>query len=322
MAETQLDGLTGVGLSEAEYTIIEAPQSGITFVGKARNQSTSTSAPEWQISRTIVSGNTSTTQFAIQGAYRAIWDDRTTYFESGSDGAFDNQFSIFFDGINDYLNYGNLSALSFENTQTFSFSLWMKHNSASNSAIFAKTNGNLDPGYYLQFANNQNLDFRINGTGGTLSVRLNNVRSETANTWTHIAVTYDGSQLASGVRMYINGANRSPNTILDTLSGTSINTRNFAIASNSNLNNQIQANIDELAAYSTNLSAGDVLEIFNFGRPADLSNLSTSSDLVFWTRMGDGQNDSFPTIFDEIGGAAGTMVNMMEENIENDVPGS
>ena len=73
--------------------------------------------------------------------------------------------------------------------------------------------------------------------------------------------------------------------------------------------------IDEVAIFSTELSASDVTSIYNSGVPNDLSSLSPIS----WWRMGDG--DTFPTLTDNgSGGNNGTMTNMTSGNIITDVP--
>src|SRR3990167_6420945 len=57
--------------------------------------------------------------------------------------------------------------------------------------------------------------------------------------------------------------------------------------------------------------------IYNGGVP---TNLSGSTGLIHWWRMGDGAN--FPVIPNEMGGPSGTLVNMESSDITSSVPGA
>lgn len=59
-----------------------------------------------------------------------------------------------------------------------------------------------------------------------------------------------------------------------------------------NGNNNIDALFDEVAVYSTDLSASEISAIYNSGAPNDLSSLSTSTNLVGWWRFEDNTDDS------------------------------
>jgi hypothetical protein len=59
-----------------------------------------------------------------------------------------------------------------------------------------------------------------------------------------------------------------------------------------NGNNDMDALFDEVAVYSTDLSASEISAIYNSGAPNDLSSLSTSTNLVGWWRFEDNTDDS------------------------------
>tara|TARA_R110000737_G_scaffold37399_1_gene57178 strand:+ start:305 stop:538 length:234 start_codon:yes stop_codon:yes gene_type:complete len=71
--------------------------------------------------------------------------------------------------------------------------------------------------------------------------------------------------------------------------------------------------VDELAFWSSDQSA-NIVDIYNSGVPFDLSTESPSN----WWRMGD--EDTYPTLSDEVGGTALTMNGMTSSSIVNDVP--
>ena len=74
----------------------------------------------------------------------------------------------------------------------------------------------------------------------------------------------------------------------------------------------------EPSMWNKELSASEVTEIYNAGKPADISKHSASADLISWWRMGDG--DTFPTITDQVASNDGTMTNAEASDIEEDVP--
>lgn len=86
-------------------------------------------------------------------------------------------------------------------------------------------------------------------------------------------------------------------------------------------------NLDEVAVWSTNLSALDIAQLYNSGTPFDISSdygfYSASSSLVLYWRMGDDANDDpsgTGNIEDQVGANAGTAVNFSASDVEEDVP--
>src|SRR3989338_8062497 len=101
--------------------------------------------------------------------------------------------ALFFDGVNDYVNLGNPSNLIPGGAITMSAWVNLKSTSATRM-ILSKDNGAANP---------TAIRIQAGGTvrcfmGGTAS---GDVGSISANTWNHIACTYDGSK----IQVYING---------------------------------------------------------------------------------------------------------------------
>ena len=73
--------------------------------------------------------------------------------------------------------------------------------------------------------------------------------------------------------------------------------------------------IDEVAIFESELSAAQVVAIYNGGVPADLNSLSPDA----WWRMGDG--DTYPTLQDSsANNVTGTMINMTSTDIVTETP--
>ena len=102
------------------------------------------------------------------------------------------------------------------------------------------------------------------------------------NTWSHVVITYNGNGLGTigNWKLYIDGDSKTIGSAGGWFNGTSVNTigdyRSY----------HYDGKIDELAVFSSLLSASDVTSIYNSGVPADL----TSYSPVGWWRMG--ENDS------------------------------
>jgi len=76
--------------------------------------------------------------------------------------------------------------------------------------------------------------------------------------------------------------------------------------------------LDELSVWGKELSVAEVDEIFNGGKPADLSKHPAYGSCAHWWRMGDG--DTYDIITDHKGGDDATMINMAPSNFVLDVP--
>jgi len=117
---------------------------------------------------------------------------------------------ISFDGINDYVTFGDENRYSFGNGTKdfpFSISLWFKKNSSgANEALLSRWDASIPRAEYaLLFNTGNQIRFllRDDSTNGTIE-RIT-VQSMSANQWYHVAAVYNGSSTTSGLNIYING---------------------------------------------------------------------------------------------------------------------
>ena len=226
--------------------------------------------------------------------------------------------SFNFDGVDDFINCGNITALN--NAPNASWSFWMNPSATALRYLFSAYQGS---------GSNQQIYFAKKGTGiairlrgqgyvgGTPVMFNESSQSWTLGSWYHIVVTFDGAESdnAQKVKVYVNGS-----ALTNTSSGaafTNLNTTtsDFHIAS-FNSSNEFAGNIDEFSIYDYTLTQANVNTIFNSGVPNNLANLTTPP--IHWWRMGDG--DTFPTLTDNSGSNNGTMTNMTSGDIVEDVP--
>ena len=231
--------------------------------------------------------------------------------------AFTNEYSVNFDGTDDYLNIPHDSALTIAGDM--SISAWVKRTELVSAAA----------GGYLpiltkrpSFAANTNYQFYCDSLDGSAAGGLrfydgNAAISPASGTvipagaWRHVVVTID-SGATNGVKWYVNGSAES-NTNTATIDNS--NTDPVMIGKLGAANYYAKGLIDEVALFNSILSASDVTAIYNSGTPTDLTSLSP----VGWWRMGDNDGGTGTTITDQGSGENdGTLTN--GPTFSSDVP--
>lgn len=223
------------------------------------------------------------------------------------------------------INFGNHSQLSIPATQAYSISFWMKASSLTQN--FNSIVGRMQLAPYVGWEvliKNQTVEIDIAGAAGALlEVGTSNVITSTS-TWYHVCFTYDGSGLAAGIVIYINGSSVSKTVASNTLgTASTVNSQSLTIGDRSGLTAFYQGNVDECSLYNTALSGAQVTAIYNSGHPPDLSLLSSFSSCQLWTRLGDGDNINTNGFIDHstngFNGSANT-ANWFPTDIVADVP--
>ena len=227
-----------------------------------------------------------------------------------------SQASLDFDGVNDYVDCGNASALNFERTDPFSLSVWVKPSNVTNYRMLVTKKGvnGTDPGYqWFMLGDIMYFDFVHSFTGNKyIRVTKSFAYNWNVGTWYHFVVTYDGSSNASGVNFYRDGSQLSSlTTVMDGLDDSTTNSTSVTLGSRQN-QLYFAGNMDDVAVFNSELSASDVTSIYNSGYPKDES---STSNLVGYWKMGDGA--TYPTIPDDSSNSNdGTMTNMASDDIE------
>ncbi len=141
-------------------------------------------------------------------------------------------YSMLLDGVNEYITIPNDVLYDFTGATPFSIEIWIKSsNLAGARTILDKRNGSA-------------VGLAINNNGGIISLSLNNtsitnqllVNTTVAlsnSTWYQILITYNGSKLDTGVKIYANAANQSLTTTYNTLTGSIAAGQNLILGRNS-----------------------------------------------------------------------------------------
>jgi hypothetical protein len=230
-----------------------------------------------------------------------------------------NRLSVLFDGVDAYVNLGNPANLSFERTNAFSISCWLK--TTTNALCFPISkleSAGTGRGWGMRLTNG-NVYFNLANTTSTshLQVRTTSATVNSGN-WQHAVITYSGNSDVSGVTIYVDNSSAALTTIVNTLNATTINSINAQLSGRNGTDSVYPGNEDEVSVWNKELTSGEVSEIWNGGQPNNLLDHSVSNNLVSWWRMGDG--DTFPVLFDSQSTNDGTMLNMLPGDIVSDVP--
>ena len=111
--------------------------------------------------------------------------------------------------------------LDLDRQDIFSVSLWINLEKAGiDGPIFGKANGDFEGyrGWLCKMNKNQTLTFQLNHVWPNNSIDLLTMDSIPINEWTHLAMTYNGSSKADGLKVFINGKSAKTVTIKDNLS--------------------------------------------------------------------------------------------------------
>jgi len=244
--------------------------------------------------------------------------------------AFENLYSLDFDGVDDYVDFGSGAAFTPNSSganRGFSISLWAK-TTAGRIKMVSKQNGG-DAEYYVKIGASGDLEVLFFGNNsGAIIQRLivdtsyGGFIAVNDGNWHHIAATFNLGSTASSIIIYVDGVEFSDSngganyTSTGTWSPVINTSAYFALGASSR---SFSGNIDELSIWDGSLNQSGINEIYNSGTPTDLSG---KTYLLGWWRNGDPTGTgAYPTIVDQSTNSNdGTMTNMASGDIVTDVP--
>lgn len=186
-----------------------------------------------------------------------------------------------FDGINEYVNCGDIG--NFERTDPFSLECWIKTTDAGNACLLTKAlwDGSTYRGYILTLSAGKLRVYLVHDTGANEWIDIITNVTVNDDTYKHVVVTYDGSSLASGLTIYINGISQIVVVNKDLLgSNTILSTANFQISGRGGANELFEGQIDEVVVYNTELSVAEVEARYNSGSGTEDEGFDTNNPAI------------------------------------------
>lgn len=142
-------------------------------------------------------------------------------------------------------------------TTGYTYALWSRYNLGSEDTLSIEPNIEGSAGFVWASGNAlyHRSAYHEETSGNIISTQLNSTLS--ANTWYHIAVSWDGSALS----LYLNGIYESGNTAVDWSSGSNLEITNPGV----NTSNEFAA--DDLRFFNKAISASEIRALYNAGNP-------------------------------------------------------
>jgi len=233
-------------------------------------------------------------------AFGALYGFDSSGDDAGGGASFANQYSVSFDGTDDYMVTASSSDFAF-GTSGFSIGLWFNSNGTANTNIFdfRSSGGSFNvPSLWLRTnGGSSHIRYYVQGNGG---YKVNCYDNLSTGTWYHVLIAGNGTTTS----IYLNG---NSTAVASGSDNTDYEAAPLTIGKYFG-NNHYTWNglIDEFAVWDTCLDGNDASAIYNSGVPADISSLSP----VGWWRMGDNDGGTGTTITDQgSGGNNGTLTN-------------
>lgn len=151
--------------------------------------------------------------------------------------------------VGDQGNFGYFDA--------FTLAAWVNPDKLTGTIISRMTPVYRGDGYYLHLEDGR---IQVNLVKRWLddSIRVESKVSIPAKTWSHVLVTYDGSRVANGIRIYVDGKVHEHKVLLDGLNQTFASTEPLRIGGG---HRDFHGSIDELRVYDRAVNANEALWI-------------------------------------------------------------
>lgn len=198
------------------------------------------------------------------------------------------------------------------NDISFSVSMWVKIEALAYYRFFCKGANNDNEFIATTWSGGgTSLLWKLSGdAAGTTYIQQFASHGMSADTWYNVVFVYTAGQSPAqdGLSFWVDGtentSGRSQGGSYSNMQDSGDNLEFFRQNGNSNLSSGY---IDEVGFWTKALSSDEVSEIYNNGKPDDLSRHSAADALKSWWRMGDTDDGTGSTVTDVKGVGNGTL---------------
>lgn len=256
--------IQGMTLGGATVLAPEAADGSTVIIWVSDDGCSNNQASAFYATETILGGQADfVTAFAPGAHYTATVNDPATGISEFSSSFFlSNPYpsaegageALSFNGTNSNVDLGISAGLQFERTDAFTIETW--YNTIIQTQQFLISNAIQDG------SANQGIDILMGNSSGLIRVLLknndqtDNEISITSNNgfadgnWHHLAVSYDGTSLASGVKIYVDGVLQPVTVNMDNLSGSIVNGNEWNIGSRDQSTGYFTGQLDEIRIWN------------------------------------------------------------------------
>lgn len=243
--------------------------------------------------------------------------------------------SLQFDGVNDYINIADNSALSFSN---FTLSGWLKPYSATGTTALISKSASALVGEYTFFYDPANslVRCRVVDDAADAWMERNFASSQIPlNSWTYLACTYNGNGSASGIKIYVNGTELTSAGITTTGTFNSMQDTTQAVTIGARGASYFNGSIDDVIIWGRALNATEINTTYQEGLAG--RTIGTPVEVKDWIFPSDGlvsyfgfnndtaAGDNSTKVVDYVGGnnltcASGTCFTLANSSVNGTYP--
>jgi hypothetical protein len=186
----------------------------------------------------------------VSGTARCEFRDGEPAFGTGRLGA-----AAEFDGTR-YVDAGDIAGFGY--FDKFSFGAWILPADERGGTVLSRmADAAQADGYYLHLAGGK-LEVNLVKRWLDDAVRVETERTVPVGQWTHVAVTYDGSRQAKGIRVYVNGRPEPLHVNLDFLNQSFATKEPFRIGGGGGPDGRFHGRVDEAFVFDRCLDAEEI----------------------------------------------------------------
>ncbi len=165
-----------------------------------------------------------------------------------------------------YLNQGEVlsekKAGDFDANQAFSYAAWVKLPANDGSgAILSRMDDRRDFRGWDLWVESRHIGAHLIDRWPDNAIKVVSRDQLPADEWVHVAITYDGSSKAAGVKVYVNGESQPTNIAADSLAGTLRTDVPFKIGQRNTTSPLSGATIQDVRLYSRLLAESEVASL-------------------------------------------------------------
>ncbi len=269
---------TAISFSPVSWWKLDTGGSTITDYGSGGNNGTNSTPGATQITSDVFSG-----VIPVNGVSTTLPSTALQQSDLQFDSPYSN-YSLSFDGVDDYVATENTFTY-LDGGTTMTLSVWIKPITGNGSYMIAHNprNTTAEQSQFMLWFYSGYLEL-------SLSTRSQYVRaySTTINmdNWNHIACVVDLSSSPKGM-IYINGVDEAYEVGLTNFNAFESAAGVMRIGEEqTGYATPFLGNIDEFAIWNRNLTEAQILEVYNNGRPKNLSTFSGTAPISWW-RLGE-----------------------------------